>query len=194
MKVNGNGRGRKLPEVLTEEELDALLKQPNTRYPTGRRNVAMMAIMADAGLRVSEMLTLRPGAINWNSGRMKVKGKGGKERIVWVGEGTLELLRGWREVRPCEAKLLFTTLKGRQIDSRYVRAMVKRYAAKAGIQKDVHPHSLRHTFATDLYRNTHDLHLTGKMLGHADISTTTIYTHLVDEDAEAAMKALRPNR
>ena len=194
MRVNGNGRGRKLPEVLTEEELDALLKQPNTRYPTGRRNLAMMAIMADAGLRVSEMLALRPGAVSWNSGRMKVSGKGGKERIVWIGEGTLELRRGWREVRPCDAKLLFTTLKGGPIDTRYVRAMVKRYALKAGIQKDVHPHTLRHTFATDLYRETHDLYLTGKMLGHADISTTTIYTHLVDEDAEAAMKALRPNR
>jgi integrase/recombinase XerD len=194
MKVSGHGRGRRLPEVLTEEELGGLIKQPNRRYPTGRRNAAMLAIMADAGLRVGETLSLHPGAISWNSGRIKIRGKGGKDRFVWVGEGTLELLRSWREVRPCDAKLLFTTLIGGPLDSRYVRAMVKRYATNAGIQKDVNPHTLRHTFATDLYRQTHDLYLTGKMLGHADISTTTIYTHLVDEDAECAMKALRPNR
>ena len=195
MRTNGNGRGRRLPEVLTEDELEALLKQPNRRYPTGLRNAAMLAIMADAGLRVSEMLSLCPGAISWNSGRIKViSGKGSKDRVVWVGDGTLELLRSWREIRPCEAKLLFTTLKGSPLDSRYVRAMTKRYALKAGIKKDVHPYTLRHTFATDLYRQTHDLYLTGKMLGHADISTTTIYTHLVDEDAECAMKNLRPNR
>jgi len=186
--------GRKIPEVLSGDELDALLSQPNTRYPTGKRNLALMAVMSDAGLRVSEALNLEARDVNFNTGKIKVRqGKGDKDRILWTGARTLSWLQSWLEVRPPGAGKLFTTLKGLPLQSRYVRAMVKRYAAKAGVEKDVHPHTLRHSFGTDLYNQTKDIRLVQKMLGHADLSTTMIYTHIIDDDAEEAMKSLRLN-
>lgn len=187
-----NGRGRKIPEVLVGDELDRLLAQPSTRYPTGKRNLALMGIMADAGLRVSEALHLEARDVDFNSGKIKVRqGKGDKDRVLWTGERTLAWLQAWIDVRPPGKGPLFTTLEGARLQSRYVRAMVKRYATKAGIDKDVHPHTLRHTFGTDLFRKTKDIRLVQKMLGHADLSSTMIYTHIIDDDAEVAMKALR---
>lgn len=183
---------QRIPEVLSPEELDKLLGQPSTRYPTGKRNLALMAVMSDAGLRVSEALNLEPRDINFNTGKLKVRqGKGGKDRILWLGERTQEWLQEWLDVRPAVKGKLFTTLKGEPLQARYVRNMVKRYAVKAGLDKDVHPHTLRHTFGTDLYRDTKNIRLVQKMLGHADLSSTMIYTHIIDDDAEAAMKALR---
>lgn len=88
-------------------------------------------------------------------------------------------------------KHIFTTLQGDPVLPRYVQQMVKRYAARAGIKKHVHPHTLRHSFATDLYRDTHNIRLTHKALGHANLSTTQIYTHIVDEELEEALKSFR---
>ena len=89
------------------------------------------------------------------------------------------------------AALLFTTLEGKLLSDRYLRVMVKRYGTKAGVLKDVHPHTLRHTFATDLYRETKNIRLVQKALGHADLSTTMIYTHIVDDELEDALKTFR---
>lgn len=183
-------RPLRIPEVLTAEELKALLAQPNKRYPTGLRNLCMLRLMADLGLRSSEVLDLKVDDIDWNSGRLAVRqGKGGKDRVLWLSPVDLNLLRGWRERKP-ESCYLFTTLSGGRLQARYLRAMVAREAEAAGIGKRVHPHTLRHTFATDLYRQTKDLRLVQKALGHASITTTTIYTHLVDDDLESALKGL----
>jgi site-specific recombinase XerD len=94
-------------------------------------------------------------------------------------------------VVPSAPSHVFTTLDGKPVSNRYVQEMVKRYAAKAGIDKDVHPHTLRHTFATDLYRQTTNIRLTQKALGHANLATTQIYTHIVDEELEGALKSFR---
>ena len=187
--------GRRIPEVLEGDELDRLLAQPNARYPTGKRNLALMGVMADVGLRVSEALYLEARDVNFNSGKIKVRqGKGNKDRVLWAGERTLAWLQSWLDARPLVKGPLFTTLKGGPVQARYVRAMVKRYSKKAGIDKDVHPHTLRHTFGTDLYRDTKNIRLAQKMLGHSDLSTTMIYTHVVDDDAKEAMQELRHNR
>lgn len=146
------------------------------------------------GLRVSEVLNLRVADIDWTSGRLVVKGgKGNKDRVLWLNEVDLEILGNWRGRRRVQAELLFTTLQGEKLIDRYVRAMVKRVAKKAGISKDVHPHTLRHTFATDLYRETKNIRLTQKALGHSDLSTTMIYTHIVDDELEGALKTFRWN-
>lgn len=188
---NTRKRGLKLPEVLTPDEQAALMAQPNKRAPTGLRNLLMIRLMLNIGLRCSEVLNLGPYDINLTTGRLVVKqGKGNKDRVLWLGEDDLELLRRWQERRP-ESTYVFCTLKGQHILTRYVRKMVARYAKKAGIAKRVHPHLLRHTMATDLYKQTKDLRLVQKILGHASITTTTIYTHLVDEDVENALKAFR---
>jgi integrase/recombinase XerD len=181
----------KIPEILNEQELEALLDQPNRNCPTGLRNYAMMKIMADLGLRASELLSLDMRDIDWTSGKLAVRqGKGKKDRILWLSMDDLELLQSWREIKP-QSDYLFCTLKGGKVSDRYLRDMVKRLANKAGIDKDVHPHTLRHTFATDLYRETKNLRLVQKALGHSSLAATQIYTHIVDAELEAALKGFR---
>jgi len=181
----------KIPEVLNETELEDLLSQPNRKCRTGLRNYVMMQIMANIGLRASELLALEVRDIDWMSGKLKVRqGKGKKDRILWLSVEDLELLEDWREVKP-ESKHLFCTLKGKPVQDRYLREMVKRLAEKAEIDKDVHPHTLRHTFATDLYRETKNLRIVQKALGHATIAATQIYTHIVDAELEDALKSFR---
>jgi integrase/recombinase XerD len=182
---------QKIPEVLTGDQLERLLAAPNPKCPTGKRNRAMMAVMSDCGLRVAEMLNLEQRDINLGTGMIYVKqGKGKKDRVVWGGERTIEWIKAWLDVRP-EAQKLFTTLKGKPVQKRYPGDMVKRYARRAGLDDFIHPHTLRHTFATDLYAKTHDICLVQKALGHASLANTMIYVHIVDDDEEAAMKELR---
>ncbi len=187
---------RKIPEVLTATEQEALLKQPNPRYLTGQRNRTMLRLMLDTGLRLSEVIHLRWQDIDLNTGKLMVRqGKGHKDRTLWIGEEDLAALRKWKERQATECagspQCVFTTKEGRMLNPAYVRAMVKRYAARAGIQKRISPHTLRHSFATDLYRETTNIRLTQKALGHANLSTTQIYTHIVDEELEAALKSFR---
>jgi integrase/recombinase XerD len=189
-------QGRKIPEVLTEEEQRRLLEQPNRRYPTGQRNFTMMKVMLDTGLRLSEAINLRWKDIDLTSGKVMVRqGKGAKDRTLWIGEGDLGLLQGWKERQAQDVKgktgHVFTTLQGRKLNPAYIRAMVYRYTAKAGIDKQVSPHTLRHSFATDLYRDTSKIRLVQKALGHANLATTQIYTHIVDEELEEALKSFR---
>ena len=185
-------RVKKLPETLNTQERKALLAAPRLQAPTGHRDLCMMTLMLNAGLRASEVLHLRGRDIDWTSGQLMVReGKGKKDRSLWLSEPDLDLLRAWKSRRPVAGELLFTTLRGTPIKDRDLRAMVKRRARKAGIIKDVHPHMLRHTFATDLYRVTKDIRLVQKTLGHADLSTTMIYTHLVDDDVAHAMRTFR---
>ena len=184
-------RPKLLPEVLTSEERQALLSSPNPACRTGLRNLCMLALMLNAGLRSAELLNLHPRDIDPATGRLKVRqGKGKKDRILWLSEADLELLQRWLKIRP-DSQYLFCTLSGGKILSRYLRYLVKRLSTQAGIAKDIHPHTLRHTFATDLYRETKNIRLVQKALGHSDLSTTMIYTHIVDEELEEAMKTFR---
>jgi len=194
--VANRRQGRKIPEVLTPEEQDLLLRQPNPRYPTGERNRLMLRVMLDSGLRLAEASALRWRDVDLNTGKLMVRqGKGAKDRTLWLGDEDLRLLQHWRD-RQSDAvghapEHIFTTMKGKPVSSRYVQQMVKRYTTRAGIEKNVHPHTLRHSFATDLYRDTSKIRLVQKALGHKDLSTTQIYTHIVDEELEAALKSFR---
>ena len=187
---------RKIPEVLTEEEQKKLIDQFNTRYPTSHRNKMMIQLMLDTGLRLAEACSLRWKDINLTSGKLVIReGKGAKDRTLWIGENRLEALRDWKE-RQIEwledaPEHVFTTRNGDPVSHRQVQKMISNYSEKAGIEKNVHPHTLRHTFATDLYRETGKIRLVQKALGHADLSTTMIYTHIVDEELEGAMKSFR---
>ena len=184
---------RRLPDTLNNQERILLLSQPNKNAPTGLRDLAMISLMLNAGLRASEVLNIFVKDVDWTSGKLIIKhGKGKKDRIVWINEQDLNILRQWREKKP-DSNLFFTTLKGHMIDDRYLRAMVKRRAENAGISKNVHPHLLRHTFATDLLRSTKNIRLVQKALGHASLSSTMIYTHVYDEELESALKSFRNN-
>lgn len=188
-----NSRGFKIPEVLNDEERRTLLQQPNKRYVTGMRNYCIILMMFDSGLRASEVINLKVSDINLNTGKIKVvQGKGKKDRILWINEDSLKQLRQWRERIPeSEDGYVFPTLKGEPLKDSYLRAMIARYGKRAGIEKRVHPHMLRHSFGTDLYRETKDIRMVQKALGHANLTSTQIYTHIIDEELENGMKSFR---
>jgi len=180
---------RKLPIILDVEEGNRLLKVPSTRYPTGFRNKAIISLMLNCGLRVSEVVNLKPGDINLTKGNLRVvNGKGGKDRDLAMPEYTQNLLKRWKFVSP-KGEYFFTTLKSSKLSSRYIRAFVERYSKKAKIGKKISPHTLRHSYATEFYRRTKDIETLRKILGHSDISTTTIYITLANIEVEKSMKA-----
>ncbi len=193
MKTRGQRKPRPIPEVLTAEEqariLAALAPSSNLKL----RNLCMIRLMLDAGLRSAEVVALRPREIEWSSSKLKVRnGKGGRDRVLWLPDEDLALLRKYADSSSNQdpSRILFQTRLGKPINTRFLRAMLERVGRQAGIER-LHPHLLRHTFATDLLRKTKNLRLVQKALGHADIATTTIYTHIVDEEMEDAMKNLR---
>lgn len=185
-------RPRRLPEVLSSEEQAALLSAARNNTPIGRRNVAMLTLFLNLGLRVSEMLNLKEGDITWNTGKVLVRqGKGNRDRALWLKTEDLELVQRWLKIRAVESEYIFCTLQGNKLGDRYVRKLVKRCGRKKKLGKDVHPHMLRHTFATDLLENSGNIRLVQKALGHSSLLTTMIYTHIVDSTLESALKTFR---
>ena len=185
---------KKIPDVLTLDEQEKLLNQFNLRYITSQRNKTMIQLLLNTGLRLSEMTNLKWNDIDLMTGQAKVvEGKGLKDRILWLDEETLTMLGKWKQRQFKEwgrSDLVFTTRTLHSLDGKAVRSMIKTYSDKAGIKKHITTHSLRHTFASDLLRDTKNIRIVQKALGHADISSTQIYTHIVDEELEEALKAL----
>jgi integrase/recombinase XerD len=177
-------RSRTLPQVLTLEEVEKLLTQPQGASPTAFRDRAMLELLYAAGLRVSELVLLDKGSINFPLGYVRCLGKGGKERIVPIGKKALLALTGYLRsgyphlVSSASGKAFFLNARGNRITRQAIWQLIKKYAQKAGIKKEISPHTLRHSFATHLLDNGADLRVVQELLGHVDISTTQIYTHL----------------
>ncbi len=186
-------RPRRIPEVLEPHEQQQLLSQlepPNTLLKL--RNLAMLRVLLNCGLRSAELCSLQTRNINFQTGEIKVRGKGNKERILWAGDDDLRLLRDWLAQRPSGSPMVFTSLDGtRPICSRWLRKLLPRLAAQAGIDKRVHVHTCRHSFASDLLRQTKNIVLVQAALGHASINTTVIYTHISNPELMDAMRELR---
>lgn len=167
------------PEVLTPEEVRALLQAPSPRAPTGIRNRALLAVLYRGGLRVSEALALERRDIDPAAGTLAVRhGKGDRARVVGLDAGAFALLDRWldeRKRRELRARPIFCTLDGRPLHASYVRALLPRLARKAGIEKRVHPHGLRHTCAAELAVEGVPVPLIQQQLGHASLHTTTVY-------------------
>lgn len=186
---------RKIPEFLTKQEQEQFLNVFNVRYFNSYRNKIMIQLFLVTGLRVSEMKNLKWRDINLMTGQLKVvEGKGSKDRMLYIGEETIEVLETWREKQVekhgvCE--YVFTNRNKGAINERDIRRIVTDYSVKAGINKHVTPHTLRHTFATTLLSECKNIRLVQKALGHEDLSTTMIYTHIVDEEFENAMKGIK---
>lgn len=179
--------GRGLPKALNEAEIEALLEAPDTKKPIGIRDRAMLELMYATGLRVTELVELELANCNLNQGVLRVIGKGNKERLVPVGEESLSwLTRYMNQARPdmldqAQVAHLFVTSRKAGMTRQAFWYMVKRYAAQAGIKKDISPHMLRHSFATHLLNHGADLRVVQLLLGHSDLSTTQIYTHIAKE-------------
>lgn len=182
---------KKLPKILEPAEVVALLAQPNTDCPTGTRNRALLAVIYYGALRLSEARHLKPADITWSDDRLNViAGKGGRDRNVYLPREIMPYLREWKQQRP-EGTRFFNTLKGGELSSRYVQALVERLAVKARIPRHVTPHQLRHSRATHLHIEGKPIRIIQKMLGHADVQTTMIYTHVSDPELKRAMQGNR---
>ena len=190
--------GRSLPDALSEAEVEALLQAPDAAAREGLRDRTMLELLYATGLRVSELVNLKLGQINRAQGVVRVVGKGGKERLVPLGEAALDWLERYlREARPGlrvagSGDALFPSPRGGAISRQAFWYAIKRYAAIAGIAKPISPHTLRHAFATHLLNHGADLRVVQLLLGHSDISTTQIYTHVARERLKQLHAAHHP--
>ncbi|MDV2486962.1 site-specific tyrosine recombinase XerD [Acinetobacter johnsonii] len=175
--------GRALPKDLSEQDVDALIQAPDIETALGLRDRAMFEVLYACGLRVSELLNLRLDLINLKQGYLRITGKGNKERLVPLGQIAVEWVEKYLiESRPQLYKsatdYLFLTQHGGIMSRQNFWYAIKRYALQAGIQAELSPHTLRHAFATHLLNHGADLRVVQMLLGHSDLSTTQIYTHV----------------
>lgn len=190
---------KQLPDVLNQDEIETILNQPNTVDPLGIRDKAILETMYATGVRVSELIGLKQSGVHADAGVIQVFGKGSKERLIPIGRSALEWIAKYQtEVRPQFAKkgrgrdVVFLNTRGTPLSRMTIWNIVDRYTRQAGIQKDVHPHTFRHSFATHLLEGGADLRSVQEMLGHSDISTTQIYTHIDREYLKEVHRTFHP--
>jgi integrase/recombinase XerD len=184
-QIEAPRQGRRLPGTLSEDEVDALLNAPDTDTPQGMRDRAMLELLYATGLRVSELVGIRLHEVSLQNGVVRVTGKGGKERLVPMGEEAHEWVQRYlREARPIfmQGKSIdehvFVTARGGGMARQTFWVLIQRYALESRIVRHISPHTLRHAFATHLLNHGADLRVVQMLLGHSDLSTTQIYTHV----------------
>jgi integrase/recombinase XerD len=179
--------GRSLPRSLSEAEVESLLNAPAVADPLGYRDRTMLEVLYATGLRVSELVSLKLGQINSNQGVVRVLGKGNRERLIPLGEEAVRWIKAFMNGARNDILLdrstdyLFPTRRGDRMTRQAFWHIIKRYARKAGVDRDLSPHTLRHAFATHLLNHGADLRVVQMLLGHSDLSTTQIYTHVARE-------------
>ncbi|HEX9686352.1 MAG TPA: site-specific tyrosine recombinase XerD [Burkholderiales bacterium] len=187
LRIDSPKLPRGLPKSLTEEDVESLLAAPPVAEALGQRDKAMLETLYASGLRVSELVTLKLGQVSQDMGVVRVVGKGSKERLVPLGEEALDWIRRYvREARPellagRASDDLFITARGAAMTRQMFWHLLRRYSVQAGLKQPVSPHTLRHAFATHLLNHGADLRVVQLLLGHSDISTTQIYTHVARE-------------
>jgi integrase/recombinase XerD len=187
-----------LPRYLTPDEVDRLIDQPDTATPLGQRDRTMLEVLYATGLRVSELVGLRAADINLSAGYLTCTGKGDKQRLVPLGDRAVDAIRGYQGqsrpelARPGSPPRLFLNGRGGALSRVGFWKILKGYVRKAGLRTDVSPHVLRHSFATHLLERGADLRAIQMMLGHADLSTTQIYTHVLETRMRAIYDQFHP--
>jgi site-specific recombinase XerD len=188
----GNGSGLDA-DLLSGADVELLMRGCSRRAPTGVRNRALIAVLWRCGLRLGEALALQPKDFDPDQGTLVVqRGKGGKRRVVGVDAGTAALVTRWLEIRQkrgISGRTLFCSLRGRPMDQSYVRHLLPRLARKAGVERRVHAHGLRHAFAVDMVRSGAPLYVVRDALGHSSVATTQVYLSRVG--AHEAVDAMR---
>jgi integrase/recombinase XerC len=189
---------RRLPSFLSIDEITRILEAPDLTTPQGQRDRALLELLYASGLRVSELVKLNPEQVNLDTREVRVWGKGAKERVVLMGEpaaGALTAYLGQDSPRlPDEkrSRALFLNRYGERLTERSVQSLLEKYAKKVGIGKRVHPHMLRHTFATHLLDGGADLRVVQELLGHASLSSTQVYTHVSKSQAKKIYLSAHP--
>jgi integrase/recombinase XerD len=185
--ISGPRRGRRLPRVLTRGEIGKLLEQPKGTEPAALRDRALLELMYACGLRASEAIGLEVSDLDLEDGVLRARGKGSKERVIPVGRMAIDAARRYLErgrpplVRGRHVTKLFVNFRGDPLTRQGLYKIVRRHAVTAGLDDRMSPHTLRHTFATHLLAGGCDLRSVQEMLGHADVATTQLYTHLSSE-------------
>lgn len=191
--------GRKLPDTLSENEIDALIAAIDLSKPQGERNRAIIEMLYSCGLRVSELTNLKLSDLYFDEGFINIIGKGDKQRFVPINEYTQKYIniytgeiRNHMKIVPQSKDILFLNRRGKQLTRAMIFSIVKTLAQKAGITKNISPHTFRHSFATHLLQNGADLRSIQQMLGHESITTTEIYMHVNREDLAKVMMQFHP--
>jgi integrase/recombinase XerD len=190
--------GRSLPKSLSEDEVESLLDAPVVGDPLGCRDRTMLEVLYATGLRVSELVSLKHSQLNMNQGVIRILGKGSRERLIPLGDEAVRWLREFQAGARSEILLdrttdyLFPTRRGDRMTRQAFWHIIKRYARKAGVDKELSPHTLRHAFATHLLNHGADLRVVQMLLGHSDLSTTQIYTHVARERMKELHAAHHP--
>lgn len=197
--VEAPKKGYYLPVVLSVEEVESVMESVDLSSATGRRDRAILEVLYGCGLRVSEAVSLRVSNVYLSEGFVRVVGKGDKERIVPMGEMAVSAVRNYLEARPVPdgaayEDILFLNRFGRSLSRVSMFGMVKRQAIAAGLHKEISPHTFRHSFATHLIENGADLRVVQDMLGHEDITTTEIYTHIDSTTWQRSVLSHHPRR
>ncbi|HTN06379.1 site-specific tyrosine recombinase XerD [Agriterribacter sp.] len=190
---------RALPDTLSFEEIETIIAQIDLSKPEGVRNKALIEIMYSCGLRVSEVVQLKLSNLYWDAGFIKVTGKGDKERLVPIGSEAVKHINIYREnirvhlaIKKGEEDMLFLNRRGRRMTRVMIFLIIKELAQKAGIIKNISPHTFRHSFATHLVEGGADLRAVQEMLGHESITTTEIYTHLNNDYLRDTLQRFHP--
>ena len=185
LKLDPPKRAPRFPRSLSEADVEALLAAPNAATPLGLRDRAMLETLYATGLRVSELVALKTFEVNLDANVVRVLGKGSKERLVPLGEEAADWISRYLKTRNGRSDALFVTVRGRGMTRQAFWHLIRRYGARAIPGKKLSPHVLRHAFATHLINHGADLRVVQLLLGHADISTTQIYTHVARERLKA---------
>ncbi|MBI4431180.1 MAG: tyrosine recombinase XerC [Candidatus Omnitrophica bacterium] len=189
-------REKKLPEFLNQDEMNKLINAASDATKAGRRDRAIIETLYSTGMRVSELMGLNIGDLDFVAGTLKVEGKGKKERMVPVGNTAVRAVEAYMGDRPENDKQpsspLFLNKNGTRLTDRSVRRILIKYAKRAGITKDISPHTIRHTFATHLLDRGADLRSVQDLLGHENLSTTQIYTHVTTKRLKDAYEKAHP--
>ena len=185
LKLDPPKRTPRFPKSLSEADVEALLAAPNTATPLGLRDRAMLELLYASGLRVSELVAVKTFEVNLDAGVVRVMGKGSKERLVPLGEEAADWIAKYLGSRNNKSETLFITARGAGMTRQAFWHLIRRYGARAIPGKKLSPHVLRHAFATHLINHGADLRVVQLLLGHADISTTQIYTHVARERLKA---------
>ena len=194
----GMRAAKKLPSALSIDDVANLLAQPDGRKPAGARDKAMIETLYACGLRVSELINLRLMDVDLSVGFVRCFGKGSKERIIPLGKVAIEYLNRYLMngrpafARPASSEYLFLTIRGTKMSRVGFWKVIKKYKAKSGITKNITPHTLRHSFATHLLQGGADLRSIQEMLGHADLATTQIYTHVSQDKLKEVYRKTHP--